>query len=120
MTLLDELTKESIEKKRRKRQASQGQPYISKVGVVAIYALCDQNKTPLTKALHICKQNGWLQPVEYVDWHIPGDHEPSMYRHCMGDISEGLIQVLVTVHAPQLERYCAQFGCKVIGPGADI
>ena len=123
-TLLEQLARESFERERKKRQASQGQPSSSvarsrkpqKAGVVALYALTmDGDESSLILARHVCQQKGWLEPFEYIDSHIPRDHEPSMYRHCIADVSEGLIKVLVTYHtSPELEAYCQQFGCKIM------
>jgi len=116
MALLEELAKESAERERKKRQASQGQSSTSKVGIVALYSLCQNgDRTPLTAALRVCKENGWIHPVTYVDWHIPGDHEPSMYNHMVSDVSEGRIQILVThLCSPEFVGFCQSFGCRVI------
>lgn len=120
-TLLEELARESAERERKKRQASQGQPRTpqsrqSHEPIVALYSLIQSgDRAPLILARHVCEKHGWL-PIEYVDpYGILGDHEPSMYRHCMDDVAEGLIKVLVTCHTSvELVDYCEQFGCKVI------
>lgn len=109
MGFLEELVKESAERKRQEAKAKN-------VGTVAIYACCQAgDRQPVKAALNVCKQNGW-EAIEYVDLHIPKDKDgkPSMYNHMVSDVSEGLIQVLVTPYASELSEFCANFGCKVV------
>lgn len=81
---------------------------------VAIYALCEHgDRSSLILAQSVCKQNGWVQPLEYID---PSKAERYDWKHLLADIALGdYIQILVTYHASQkLELYCLQYNCTLI------
>jgi hypothetical protein len=81
---------------------------------VAIYAICPGgDKSTLILAHNVCKQNGWRQPLEYVD---NSKAENYSWKDLLADIAIGdFIQILVTYFAsPELEQYCTQYNCKVI------
>ena len=81
---------------------------------VAIYAICEHgDRSSLILAQNVCRQNGWAQPLEYVD---KSKAEGYDWQHLLADIAMGdYIQILVTYFWSQkLEQYCAQYDCTLI------
>lgn len=81
---------------------------------VAIYALCEHgDRSSFILAQNICKQNGWYQPLEYVD---TNKAQAYFWKDLLADIAIGdFIQILVTYHvSPKLEQYCAQYNCTLV------
>ncbi|MCJ7654211.1 MAG: hypothetical protein MUO97_02730 [Dehalococcoidia bacterium] len=81
---------------------------------VAIYALCEHgDRGSLILAQNVCRQNGWVQPLEYVDKSKVENYD---WKHLLADIALGdYKQILVTYFAsPELEQYCAQYNCTLI------
>jgi hypothetical protein len=81
---------------------------------VAVYAITENgDKSSLILARNVCKQNGWVQPLEYVDTSKVATYD---WKNLLADIAMGdYIGILVTFYfSEELEAYCQQFGCKVI------
>jgi len=81
---------------------------------VAIYALCEHgDKSSLILARNVCEQNGWAQPLEYVDSSKAASY---FWKDLLADIAIGdFIQTLVTCFvSPELEQYCAQYNCTLV------
>ena len=81
---------------------------------VALYALCEHgDRSSLILARNVCEQNGWGQPLEYVDSSRAKSYD---WKNLLADIAIGdFIQILVTRHgSPEFEQYCAQYNCTLV------
>jgi len=81
---------------------------------VAIYAICEGgDRSSLILAQNVCRQNAWVQPLEYID---KSKAERYDWKHLLADIALGdYIQILVTYFAsPELEQYCGQYNCALV------